>query len=209
MDGRSATGMGRVSAKRGLLIALATLLTGCVTDQQIHDAITAVNAEFKRQYEKVLEADGTHVVDVSRGRAFEAMIAALTSLGMRVESQDRQLGYLSFVAPAPRPLSPEEWQHAVDADLPMMREIVRPYIGILAEFMKFDPGAFEIVITVAILPKDDRASVSLTMRMREKENARPSPFPRREYPPPTALRIGIAKVWSAFGRELYPARQRP
>ena len=207
MDGRTAAGMVRTSAIRGLFVAFAVLSAGCATDQQIHDAITAVNAEFKRQYEEVLKADGTRIVDVDRDRAFDAMVAALTSLGMRVETQDRTLGYLSFAAPAPKPLSPEEWKHAVDADLPTMRKIVRPIIGFLAEFMQFEPGAFDIVINVAIVPMGKRSSVSLTMRLREVEHARPSPFPRREYPPPTALRMGIAKVWSAFGRELYPARR--
>jgi hypothetical protein len=209
MDGSTAAGLVRASATRALFVALASLVSGCVTDQQKHDAITAVNTEFQRQYEQVLAAEGTHIVDVERARAFDAMAAALTSLGMRAETQDPGLGYLSFVAPAPKPLTPEEWQHAVGNDLPMMRDLVRPYVGFLAELMQFDPSAFDIVINVTIVAQGERSTVSLTMRMREVEQVRPSSFPRREYPPPTALRIGIAKVWSAFARELYPVQRRP
>jgi len=204
MDGGAVTVVrARASARRALCATLAVLLSGCATDRQIHDAITAVNEEFQRQYEQVLAAEGTRIVDVDRTRAFDAMAAALTRLDMQVETQDPGLGYLNVYAPAPKPLSTQEWQRAVAADLPLMRKIVRPYVGFLAEFLEFEPDAFEIVINATIVPRGARSAVSLTMRMREVERAKPSKFPRREYPPPTALRIGIAKIWAAFDRELY------
>jgi hypothetical protein len=39
------------------------------------------------------------------------------------------------------------------------------------------------------------------MRMREVA-APKSGLPRREYPPPTALRAGLDKIWAALEREL-------
>jgi hypothetical protein len=204
MDGRAATvACARASARSGLLVSLAMLITGCASDQQLHDAITAVNKEFQRQYERVLATEGTRVVNFGRARAFDAMAGALTHLDMQVETMDPRLGYLNVYAPAPKPLTSEEWQRAVTTDLPMMREVVRPYVGFLAEFLQFEPDAFDIVINVTIVEQGARSAVSLTMRMREVRRARRSTFPRREYPPPTALRMGIAKIWSAFERELY------
>jgi len=204
MDGGAVTVVrSRVSTTRALLVVLAVLISGCATDRQIHDAITAVNVEFQRQYEQVLAVEGTRVVDVDRARAFDAMAAALTRLDMQVETQDPGLGYLNVYAPAPKPLSTEEWQRAVAADLPLMRRLVRPHVGLLAEFLEFEPDAFEIVINATIVPRGASSAVSLTMRMREVKQAKPSKFPRREYPPPTALRMGIAKIWAAFERELH------
>lgn len=207
--GREAMAGLRASARRSLVVALAAVASGCATDKQIHDAITAVNAEFQQQYERTLAAEGSRVVDVGRARAFQAMAAALARLEMQVESQDLGLGYLNVYAPAPKPLSAEEWQRAIAADLPLMREIVRPHIGFLAEFMAFEPDAFEIVINVTIVERGARSAVSLTMRMREVKQARPSKVPRREYPPPTALRTGLAKIWAAFEHELYPLTRKP
>ena len=210
MDGGAVTVVrARASTMRGLVVTLAVLISGCATDRQIHDAITAVNVEFQRQYEQVLAVEGTRVVDAGRARAFDAMAMALTRLDMQVETQDPGLGYLNVYAPAPKPLSPEEWQRAVAADLPLMRRLVRPHVGLLAEFLEFEPDAFDIVINATIVPRGARSAVSLTMRMREVEKAKPSKFPRREYPPPTALRIGIAKIWAAFERELYAMPRSP
>ena len=210
MDGGAVTVVrARASTMRGLVVTLAVLISGCATDRQIHDAITAVNVEFQRQYEQVLAVEGTRVVDAGRARAFDAMAMALTRLDMQVETQDPGLGYLNVYAPAPKPLSSEEWQRAVAADLPLMRRLVRPHVGLLAEFLEFEPDAFDIVINATIVPRGARSAVSLTMRMREVEKAKPSKFPRREYPPPTALRIGIAKIWAAFERELYAMPRSP
>lgn len=192
----------RAAGARASIAAFALLLAGCATDRQLHDAISAVNTEFQRRYERILATDGTREVGVGRVEAFDAIRAALVGLETRIESEDRELGYLNVYAPAPMPLSAAEWQRAVAADLPLMREIVRPYVGILAEFIAFEPDAFEIVINVTIVPHEPRSAVALTMRMREVKQSRPASFPRREYAPPTAVRMGLAKIWSALEREL-------
>jgi hypothetical protein len=44
------------------------------------------------------------------------------------------------------------------------------------------------------------------MRMRETAPP-PSGMPRREYPPPSAVRMGLDKIWREVDREL-PARRR-
>ena len=53
--------------------------------------------------------------------------------------------------------------------------------------------------------------VSLTMRMREVAPP-PSGMPRREYPPPSAVRMGLDKIWRELEAELktsgVPVRSR-
>jgi len=199
----------RATATGALVVALAMLLAGCVTTQQKRDAVNAVNKEFQRRYEQILAIEGTRVFDIERGKALNAMATTLIRLDMQVETLDAGLGYLKFYAPAPKPLSAEEWRRAVQEDLPLMREIVRPYVGLAAEFLQFEPDAFETVISVTMVQRGTGTAVSLTMRLREVKPAGPADFPRREYPPPTALRLGIVKIWSAFERELYSPSRRP
>jgi hypothetical protein len=178
------------------------VLSGCATDQQKHDAIVAVNKEFGRQYEAILAEKGTRVYPMKRDDAFSVMTKGLTTLKMLLESNDQSLGFMSFYAPAPTPLSQADWRTTERADLPKLREIVEPYIGWFStRFIKFEPAGLEIVISATILDSPEGGvQISLTMRMRQIEPPR-SGMPRRDYPPPTGLRIGLEKVWTEFDLE--------
>jgi hypothetical protein len=189
------------------LYAVLALLSGCVSDQQKHDAIVAVNLEFRAQYEAILAEKGTRGYALKRDDAFSAMSNALVDLGMRQESMDPSLGFMSFYAKAPTPLSDEDWRTTAEADLPKLRELVQPYIGrIPSEFIKFEPEGLQIVVNATILESPVGATlISLTMRMREVEPPR-SGMPRRDYPPPTGMRIGLDKIWTQF--ELETGRRR-
>lgn len=184
------------------LYAALALLSGCASDQQRIDAIVAVNLEFRAQYEAILSVKGTRGYALRRDDAFNAISNALTDLGMRPESVDQSLGFMSFFASAPTPLSEEDWRTMAAADLPKLREIARQYMGFPAEFIQFDTEGLQIVINATIL--DNPAGgvlMSLTMRMRQIEPPR-SGMPRRDYPPPTGMRIGLDKVWTQFELEM-------
>ena len=191
-----------INGSRYVLILVATLSTlGCVTQQQVADAMTDVNNEFRRQYESILAQQGTRSVSATKSEAFDAMRFALARLGMQTESLDPGLGYLSVFAPAPLPLDVAEWNKATEADLPLLRQILRERIGILGDFVRFEPEGLQIVITATVLEARAGSEVSLTMRMREIAPPR-SGIPRREYAPPTAVRMGLDKIWTAFDQEL-------
>jgi hypothetical protein len=111
-------------------------------------------------------------------------------------------------APAPRPLNAEEWRRAVDADLPLMRELAAKHVGGLAEFLTFEPEQFHILIHVTAVQVQDGTQLALTMRMREIDQNRARRYPSREYAPPTAVVIGLDKIWAAFERELAGAGAR-
>lgn len=185
-------------------IGIALLAAGCVTQEEKRDATAAVNRAFEADYERILAAKGVRRYPVRRTEAFVALQAALSRLGMRIESLEPEVGYLSVYAPAPTPLDAEEWRRVADADLPKIREIARPYIGMAADFINFEPQGLLIVINGTTLDVPGGTEVSLTMRMREVAPPK-SGMPRRDYPPPTAVVAGLEKIWAQFERELRAA----
>jgi hypothetical protein len=192
----------------GFVAVLALLAAGCVTQEEKRDATVAVNRAFQVEYERILAEKGVRSYKVKKTEAFVALHVALSRLGMRVESQEPEVGYLNVYAPAPTPLNAQEWRQAAEADLPKIRAIARPHIGMAAEFISFEPEGLLIVINATTLDIPAGTEVSLTMRMREVAPPR-SGMPRREYPPPTGVRIGLDKIWAQFEQELRAARRIP
>lgn len=189
------------SARGRGLAFVALLATGCATDDQIRGALIDVNNEFRQQYERILAENGTRVYKVKRQEAFNATRIALARLAMRIGGQSEELGYLNVFAPAPIPLSPDEWRQAADRDLPKLRELAKKHVGLLAYFVRFEPEGLEIVINTTTIEVPAGTEVSLTMRMREIAPP-PSGMPRREYPPPSAVRMGLDKIWRELEAEL-------
>jgi hypothetical protein len=188
--------------KRHALALIACLLVAaCASDTQVHDAINDVNAEFRVEYERGLAKNGTHVYPVPRARAYDAVLAALTRIGFHIGDQSEVLGYLALVAPAPLPLTREEWNRAAEADLPRLREIARKHVGFVANFINFEPEGLEVIINATVIGTGSSSEISLTMRMREYAPPK-SGVPRREYPPPTAVHMGLEKMWREVDRDL-------
>ncbi len=192
--------------RAGAALLLAALLAGCASDSQVRSAITEVNETFRKDYERILEERGSRTYQVAQPQAFDALRTALTRLGMRIVDQSPEIGYLNASAPAPNPLDADEWRKAAEADLPKMREIAVKHVGIIGRFLRFEPEGLDIVITATALRAAAGSEISLTMRMRETAPP-PSGMPRREYPPPSAVRMGLDKIWREVEREL-PARRR-
>jgi hypothetical protein len=190
------------------LLAVA-ILVGCKTlsEEAKRDGINAVNEEFKKQYEETLEKNGTHVVGARPDDAFNAIVAALVKLGFVVHQQSRDLGVVSVEAPAPSPLDRNEFDSAAALDLPKTKELLRPYLGVAAEFFHFDTKGLDTVVTATIIGVRGGSEISFTMRMREVAST-DSNLPRRDYPPPNVLRAGLDKVWKAVDRELAALGQR-
>jgi hypothetical protein len=186
-------------------LAAAALVQGCATDEQKRDAINDVNAEFRVQYERILADRGTRVYRTSLDDAFPALRTALARVGMRVQDQSPGIGYLSVVGPAPAPLTATEWKVAADQDLPKLREIAAKHVGLLSQFVAFEPEGLEVIINATALEVRNGLEISLTARMREVAPPK-SGMPRREYLPPSAVRMGLDKIWTEFERELRSAR---
>jgi len=181
---------------------LALLLQGCApAPERVRPAIEEVNQEFKTQYERILAEKGTRAFNVRPADAFMGTRTALFRLGMRLEGQDPDLGYMSVAAPAPTPLTLDEWKAVAQADLPMMQQIAVRHIGLPAYLITFEPEGLEIVINATVLPAPGGSEISLTARMRQVKPP-PSGMPRREYAPPTGVHKALDKIWAQIEREL-------
>lgn len=202
-------GMSGIAIVRaGACALLSTLVAGCVTDERIRCALEEVNAEFRAQYEEILKEKGTRAFTAAPKETFAGIRAALQDLGLRQESVDADLGYLAVAAPAPAPLTLAEWKAVADADLPMMQRLAARCIGLPAYLLSFEPQGLEIVINATVVPAGGRSEVSLTMRMRQVTPP-PSGMPRREYAPPTGVRVGLDKIWKKTEEKLGLRARQP
>ena len=203
-----ATRLPRLAGLAALVLALASLLTGCATDSEKMAAIRAVNAGFQAEYERILTSAGTRQVALPRRDALLALRVALAGLGMQTESQDLDLGLLVSVGPAPRPLSEAEWAQASVLDTPLLQNLIKPYVGVAANFVQFEPQGLEVVIAATVIAQGSGSEISLTVRLRETAAPR-SGWPRREYVSPNVLLAGLAKIWGAYEREVRASLTRP
>ena len=194
-------GAARAIRRAVLYVLAAVLAQGCASQEGIRCAITDINKEFQEQYERILAEKGTRRFTVPPADAFVGTRAALFRLGMRLETQDPDLGLLSVAAPAPTPLNQEEWKQVAQADLPMMQQLAARCVGLTGWLLKFEPEGLEIVITATVLPASGGSEISLTARMRQVKPP-PSGMPRREYAPPTGVRKALDKLWAQIEREL-------
>jgi hypothetical protein len=196
----------RAPCRAWSLALLLSLLAACASDEEKINAINSVNQGFRADYEKQLAQKGTRLYQVRREDAFIAMRVALAELGMRTEQQDMSLGHLAVAAPAPLPLTDEEWRTASQLDLPLLRRLIEPHVGIVANFVQFEPQGYDVVINATVLDAAKGVEVSLTVRLRERAPPR-SGWPRREYVLPSAVSIGMEKIFTTFERELQTNKQ--
>ncbi len=189
-----------------MLVAGCTILPG---DKERRAAVDSINRAFRADYEAILAENGSRVYGVSRAEAYDAVRVSMARLGMTVEAQDPVLGYVNVFAPAPRPLNDEEWQTAAAADLPRTREIIGPHVGIFRHFFNFNPKGLQSVVTATVVGRPGGAEISFTARMREIEPPESDDYPRREYLPPTAVRMALAKMWVEIEREFKATVRRP
>ena len=170
------------------------------TPQQVGEALAELNQAFQREYERILDERGSRSDVAPRATAFAALEAALRRLGMIVESRDADGGTLTVAAPAPRPLSMDEWRRVAQDDGPLMMRILCPKLGEYCRQIRFEPEDYVIVINAIVLGAANNSSrITLTTRMREIVE-RPG-VPRREYPPPSGVRMALDKIWTEYERE--------
>ena len=191
-----------ILSRCSLALAAALFLVACVSQETKVDAIKDINAAFKADYEAGLASNGTRTFEVPPGTAFDAVNAALTRLGLVIVQRSRATGIITAEAPAPSPLDRSEWDRASAIDLPKARAILARHIGPLADLFNFEPQGLDTVINAAVIEtKTGGSEVSFTMRMRETAPPKQD-LPRREYPPPTAARMGLDKIWKVVELEL-------
>ncbi|MEZ5445560.1 MAG: hypothetical protein R3F45_07270 [Gammaproteobacteria bacterium] len=187
----------------GHFLAVVSLLTlpGCAGKQQINDAVAAVNEEFRKSYEEALATSGTRTFRTTTQAGIAALRGCLTGMGMHVVDEDAEAGYLRTSGPAPSPLDTQDWQKAVRIDQPRFREILADHVGLLAYLVGLEPEGLDVIINGTAVQKPSDVEISLTMRTVETKPP-PSGMPRRQYPPPSAVRIGLDKIWKCIDQHI-------
>ena len=109
------------------------LLSACmdVNSDQAMAAVTEINAHYQSCYEKTLASQGTRIYKASTQTILVALGASLTEMDMDITAIDDDGGfiYVKATAPAPLPLAENEWQTAMETDLPELRDIVAKHVG--------------------------------------------------------------------------------
>lgn len=196
---------------RLLILILLPLVMGkaCevdVTDQKVADTVHEMNTVFRQGYQEMLTDIGTRHFNIDRYTAFTAMKHTLESLGFGGISTEADY-YINGYASAPLPLDDQDWDRAMVKDEPVLKTIAIKHLGFKGNFASFEPEGLAIHGIITIIENAARGGVdiSITMRMLEVKPRPPeSILPRRDYPPPTAVRIGFEKVWRFFEEQALP-----
>ena len=182
-------------------IACVTAASACVSATQYNTAMTKLDSDWKKENDGTFESGGRRMVDIDWYDAFLAVQAAFRRLGMVVEQQDLDTGFIFATAPAPVPLTAEEWRQVQDADTSEMRTIIQPEVGLAGWFATLDPSGKDVLVNAFLTDRPEGVEIALGMRLlldKKMEDGRA----KRTQAPPTAVRIGLEKFWRAFDREV-------
>ena len=203
MPMHSSPGTVFISGRYRPVLAVAVLglaLAGCVSDAQYNAAIMRLDSEWKATNDRTRQTMGRRTVALSRAQALLAARGAGQRLGMLVEEENIETGFLLVTAAAPVPLTVAEWAEVQAADTAKMQSVIAEEVGLASWFASLDPSAKDVLANVLVTEKRDGVEVSVGMRLRNKKVI--TGRVRRSQPPPTALRIGLRKFWSAFDEEV-------
>jgi hypothetical protein len=148
----------------------------------------------------ILERDGRRLFKVSKQQAFEAAQLTVRRLGMVVEEQNYATGFLLASAPAPNPLTMEEWAEVQQHDTEEFRHIIAGELGILNLLATLDPSGKDVLGNVFVTEKEGEVEVSIGLRLRSTTATKDRV--KRLQAPPTAVRMGLRKFWQAYEVEL-------
>jgi len=176
-------------------------LTGCVGMSQINEGVNAVNDAWKQENTNLLKTAGTRTYDISKKEGFDAMVMALSDLGFMLEEAIYETGLIFGVAPAPTPLTEEEWAEAKKIDQASMQAIAAPVVGsATASLFRMDGSGDGVAINVHLLERKDDLQVSIRLFLDHKESDKGL---GGKQIPPTQLKLGLAKTWDAYERSLF------
>lgn len=120
---------------------------------------------------------------------------------MFIEQQDIASGYLQGSAPAPTPLSKQEWGLVEQSDNPSLQAIATQELGAIGSQFTLDPEPYDVLLNVFVSEIPQGATVSLELRIKNRTVQMYKTAYSSE-PPPTAVRIGVEKFWYVFGQQI-------
>ncbi len=185
-----------------VLIVVAGLALGaCATREEINSALREVDRLWKIENDKIREEMGRAVVDATPDQAFNALENTLEALGFTISEKDRDSGNIFGVAPAPTPLSLQEWEEGRKTDEPQVKSIVAKSMPITSLFMAMHHDEVEVHISGAVRSANRATEVSVAYTVLDKKAIRMGVH-SMDNPGPTLARIGMIKAWKEFERQL-------
>ncbi len=183
-----------------ILFSCALITAACVTDRTYNRAVLDVMASWKALNDKTVEDLGTRFFDATKKQGFVTVQAAARRVGMTVEKESYETGFLLITSTAPTPLTMEEWRAVQEADTTAVRAILSKHSALMGWFYTLEPSSKDILANVFVTEEDEGIKVSIGFRLRstKKEGDK---IPRLEAPP-TAVPLGLNKFWAAFEEEL-------
>ncbi len=183
-----------------IVVSLVLAVTACVSDKSYNRAILKLEGTWKEVNDRTLESDGHRFYNATKQQGFMAAQLTASRLGMVVEEQSYQTGFLFVTAPAPVPLTMSEWALVQKSDTKEMRTVIAEDLGFVSWWVTLDPSSKDVLANVFVTEKGEGIEVSVGLRLRSKGTT--SGKKRRLQPPPTAVRLGLSKFWTAFEKEL-------
>jgi len=183
-----------------IVFLLSLAVTACVTDNSYNRALLKLEGTWKEKNDRILESDGRRFYKATKQQGFMAAQLTASRLGMVVEEQSYETGFMLVTATAPVPLTMSEWALVQESDTKEMRSILSGQLGLMGKWATLDPSNKDVLANVFVTEKGEEIEVSVGLRLRAK--TRTSSKKIRLQPPPTAVRLGVSKFWTAFEKEL-------
>jgi hypothetical protein len=190
----------RYAARIMIVVFLVLAVTACISDKSYNRALLKLEGEWKEKNDRTLESDGRRFYEATKQQGFMAGQLTAGRLGMVVEEQSYETGFMLVTAPAPVPLTMSEWELVQESDTKEMRSILTEQLGLMGRWATLDPSSKDVLANIFITEKGEEIEVSVGLRLRAK--TRTSGKKIRLQPPPTAVRLGLSKFWTAFEKEL-------
>lgn len=182
------------------VVCFVLIFSGCVSDKHYNRAIFKVESAWKEINDRTLETEGSRRFKATKKQGFTAAQLTSSRLGMVVEKESYETGFLYITAPAPVPLSMSDWAIVQKSDTQELRSLIDEDLGVLKWWVTLDPSAKDVLANIFIVEKGEEIEVSVGLRLRNR--GAESDRVRRLQPPPTAVRLGLKKFWSTYENEI-------
>jgi len=173
--------------KKIILIFVVSLLAGCAA--QLQKGMDTLESAWEKENTALISKLGTKYYKLDPVKAQKAMLIAFTNLGMIIEQQDSNTGFIVAKANAPRPLSTEEWARIRETEEPKARKISGLYLTLNAQNS-------DVIINSFIIPRE--SDIQINLRFRTKYTGNTHGLIIGHQPPPEAVKLGTAKIWNEF-----------
>ena len=184
-----------------LILIIVALLPACASVGEINMAMREIDRVWKVKNDKIRQEIGSAVVDATLDEVYDAGVNTLEALGFTISERNRNSGYLFGVAPAPAPLSENEWKEYGKPDEAEAQAIVAKTMPFTSLFTRLHIDGVEVHILTTARPVETGTEVSFEYTIVDHKVINMGLYAPKN-PGPTMARFGMIKAWKEFERQL-------